>query len=233
METKGEYTSFAEVTALLEKAGCEYLILRNYDELLSDEVFMAGHADIDMLCRNASEVAKAISAKPAHPEKADGIHYSIKIKGKKASLDLREVGDGYYCTKWQEDMLDKRVPYNGFYVMDPENQFYSLIYHAILQKNRLSEEYRGRLLKTAGELDLKTESENAEKSLLALLEKFLEERDYRYTFCKDKHVPLRKSAGINRNLLQKDGKLQRRHFFYDTKLKLIDLLVRIKHGIAK
>ena len=231
--TEGAYTNFAEITAALEKAGCEYLILRNYDELLSDDVFMAGHADIDMLCSNASEVARAICASPAHPQNADGIHYCIQIKGKKASVDLRETGDGYYCRKWQEEMLRKRVPYNGFYIMDPVNGFYSLVYHAILQKRSLSEEYRGRLMKAADGLGLKADGDNAEKSLLGLLEGFMKDNGYKYTFCVDKHVPLRVSAGINRSMLERDCRLQVRHFFYEARIKMIDLLVRIKHKIVK
>ena len=229
MSSIATYQNFGEVTLLLEQAGCQYLVLRNFDELLSDEVFMAGHADIDLLCRNASEVAKAISAKPSNPGKADGVHYCINIKGKKASLDLRQVGDGYYCTAWQEDMLNSRIPYKGFYIMDRTNLFYSLVYHAILQKSTLSAEYRRRLTDMARELGLTVDENAVEQSLLAYLEAFMAKNGYTYTYCTDKHVPLRRAAGINRRMIKKDAGLRLRHFAYDAKLAVIDFLVRVKH----
>ena len=225
------YNNFSEVTTLLQKAGCEYLILRNFDELLSDDVFMAGHADIDVLCRNAAHLANSIGASPARPENPDGVHFRITVNDKKASLDLRQIGDGYYCTAWQEEMLKTRVHYNGFYIMDQENLFYSLTYHAILQKHSLSEEYKRRLIEMGKYAGIEIAEENAEKQLLAALESFMAEKGYTYTYCTDKHVPLRKSAGINPQLIEKNPALARRHFFYDTKLKIIDTLVRTKHKI--
>lgn len=51
-----EYTHIADMFDRLNKAGCEYVVLRNYDNLLEDEIYMAGHGDIDMLCRDVKKL---------------------------------------------------------------------------------------------------------------------------------------------------------------------------------
>ena len=237
MKTYGSYNNFSEFSALLENGRCEYLILRNFEELTGEEVFVAGHADIDILCSDSRLLLKTIGAEEAYPVKAkesNGIHFNILIKEKKAAVDVREVGDGYYCTAWQKDMLKRRVPFSGFYVMDPENLFYSLTYHAIVQKPALSKEYQSRLLGMSKELGLAIDAQCAEQSLLHHLESFMRKHGYMYTYCTDKHVPLRRKAvGLSKELIDKNMSLRMRHFFYDLRIRGIEFLVRVKHTLFR
>ena len=64
-------------------------------------------------------------------------------------------------------MLDNRRQSKfGFYVLESDDYFYSLCYHALFHKRKLSEEYRKKLSNMYGE-DLSPEQ------LLELLKKFM------------------------------------------------------------
>src|SRR3989304_4092278 len=54
----------------------------------------------------------------------------VAIGGRDVSVDIRFVGDCYYCEQWERDMLSRRVRAGGFFVANNENLFYSLLYHA-------------------------------------------------------------------------------------------------------
>lgn len=95
------------------------------------------------------------------------------------SVDIRSVGDGYYCEEWEDAILKQRVPHECFYVMNEENHFYSLIYHAIFQKSALSDEYRLRLSEMWGK-GLQTE-----EKLIDILENYMVRQGYKYVYCKD------------------------------------------------
>ena len=135
---KCEYNSIEEFFSALNAAGINYLVLRNYENLLEPELYVGGHGDIDLLCDDAQSIARLVEAQPKAPKSTrlldDGIHYLIFVDGTPVQLDLRQVGDGYYCTKWEKDLLERKVKYDCFYVMNPVDYFYTLAYHAILQK---------------------------------------------------------------------------------------------------
>ena len=149
-----EYANFRDVLEVLHRNQILYVILRNYDNLLEQKVYMDGHGDVDMLVEDSYKVADLLGAKTYQMHGDDGTHYYVIVNRQRVSLDLRHIGDGYYCKRWQQDMLKRRVKYNGFYVMNVEDYFYSLIYHAILQKPIFSEEYRNRLSIMAKQLGI-------------------------------------------------------------------------------
>ena len=111
-----------------------YLVMRNYENLSEQCYYMDGHNDIDFLVQ---DIWKAMEVLHVHDNINWGSpnHFSITIQGRKVKIGLRYVGDGYYDTKWQEVMLQKRKLFkDDFYIMDDENYFYSLLYHMLLQK---------------------------------------------------------------------------------------------------
>lgn len=227
----GQYNSIKEVIDVLREQEVKYLILRNYDNLLSDDIYMDGHGDVDCLCADSRHMADIIGAK-AYTNKPkqvcnDGTHFYILIGGQEVSLDLRHVGDGYYCEKWQRDMLARRVKHDGFYVMAQEDYFYSLIYHAILQKPRLSDEYRQLLSRMAAELGFEKKT-YTEKELIALLEAFMQKNGYTYIYPVDTYVPLH-TKYINRRLITPNRQLAWEHWKFDTKVAIIHFLVCVKH----
>lgn len=123
----------------------DYLVLRNYEELLENGV-NTDHPDIDLLCKDSKQLIQNSGSVARTGKKNDLIHQKILINGKAVSLDVRHIGDGYYDESWEKDMLKKRQLYdNKFYVMDEVNYYYSLLYHALIQKKTMKTDYQSRL----------------------------------------------------------------------------------------
>ena len=226
-----EYTSIDEVIGRLNTLQSKYVILRNYENLTKPELFLNGHADIDILCEDSQEIVGILDAdtnridKP--PFKGDGTHYYIYINKEKVSLDLRFVGDGYYCDKWQRDMLNLREREGAFYVLNKENYFYSLIYHAILQKQVLTKEYQDRLSSMATALDIEVTCPS-ESVFISLLQSYMRKKGYRFVYPKDYTVPCRFNL-IDKRMIDSDYRLQFIHWRFEAKVAIIALLVKIKH----
>lgn len=126
---------------------CSYLVMRNWEGFYND-ILLEGHNDIDVLCDGVKDSKKMVTLLGAEKrfEIDDGIHYKISYRDCVVDLDIRTVGDGYYDKKWQRNMLKNRqLNPLGFYTMNEEDYFYSLTYHAIYQKDCLTEEYLQRL----------------------------------------------------------------------------------------
>ncbi|MCQ2173659.1 MAG: hypothetical protein MJY61_00835 [Bacteroidales bacterium] len=228
---KGEYGSISEFVEVLGNSCSDFLILRNFENLLSEEMYVGGHADIDILCKDSIKLAKALGARPfsGKPSQVcnDGTHYFILVKGEEVSLDIRQVGDGYYCKKWQNEMLLRKVEHNGYFIMDNKDYFYSLVYHSILQKPRLSQDYRTKLCWLAAALGFE-EKLYEERELIRMLETYMETNGYTYTFPKDIFVPLRMKY-IDRRLLEKDICLAWKHWKFDARVSVWHFLVCLKH----
>lgn len=222
----GDYSCIKDFLVALNNCEEAYLVLRNYENIAEDSLYVDGHGDVDLLCENSRVLANKIGAKPWR-NIDDGIHYYVVVAGQKVSLDLRSVGDGYYCEAWQRKMLADKIMCNGVFVMSEEDYFYSLIYHACLQKRCLSEEYRQRLNQKGTLLGKITVNLN-EIELIQLLESFLKKNGYLYTYPSDFMVPLRKKL-INRKLIKSNFRLAFKHWKFDTKVTFLEFLVKIKH----
>lgn len=229
----GCYRDIPDFIEELNRCDIPYLILRNYEKLHQPELFMAGHEDIDLLTTDSRALAAHIGAM-AFTDKVkevcnDGVHYYIMIGDRAVSLDIRCVGDGYYCTQWQQDMLKRCVRENGMSVLDKYDYFYSLLYHCLLQKRRLLPDSKTRLKRMAEELNL-TMSDDSIREFVRLLEDYMRKYHYTYTYPTDIFVPLH-TKYIDCSLLQKDSMLAFRHWKFDCKVSFIEFLVRIKHGL--
>ena len=227
----GEFDTFQSFVHALNNSGVPYLVLRNYENLLSPEIYVGGHGDIDLLCTDSRLLAEKVGARSYNNKVkevcGDGVHYYVLVAGKHVSLDLRSIGDGYYCTLWQKGMLERRVLWNGFYVMNDYDYLYSLIHHAILQKRFFSDEYRFRLTEMCNRLHIKKKDDSAQ-SFIMLLEEYMGEHGYTYTYPTDTFVPLNKKY-ISCRLLEPNAALAYKHWKFDTKVAFIEFLVKIKH----
>lgn len=221
---------------LLNNSNDSYAILRNYDNLLEDEIYMDGHGDIDLICADSEKLAEEVQAFPHPGHVKNGVHnkthYLIYIAGVEVSLDLRHVGDGYYCEKWQNEMLENRRLHNGFFVLAPKDHFYTLIYHAIFQKPTFSVDYQLRLKRMADDLGISVR-ENSVHFYVSLLEEYMRENKYHYEIPRDKHVPLYRKYIQDQSLLVVHRDRQFDHFMYETKNSVISKLVQLKHLIKK
>lgn len=122
-----------------------YAILRNY-ESLPNEIYEKDHNDIDIICNSLEDVKYILNAEPTQKEEYR-VQYKVKVENKIAFFDLRSIGDNYYYKQMEEKILNERE-YNekGFYTLNTENYFYSLLYHAIIQKLDFTEDYKKKLI---------------------------------------------------------------------------------------
>ena len=130
-----------------------YLVLRNF-EWLPDQFRTAEHGDIDLLTDSAGELAFVANARRIFPEPYR-IHYAVKIGREEVRFDFRHVGDDYYDPKWENFMLvERQWNGRGFHVPPPEDYFYSLLYHALVHKPKVSADYVEKLERLAADLKL-------------------------------------------------------------------------------
>lgn len=219
------WNNIEEMFDSLHENNISYIVLRNYEEIDDDNFYVPGHADIDFLTLDSKKFSNIIQAQPRF-QNDDGIHYIVKISNVDVVIDVRSLGDGYYDTKWEKSLLKNRVLFdNRFYIPDDTNYYYSLVYHAILQKQFLSEEYLQRLNALAEKIniDAKKEDEHLKK-----LEEFLIQNEYYYTYPYDIHVPLRVEL-VSKNLIKKYLSVCKRDFI----ISILKFGSKVKHKILK
>ena len=121
----------------------QYVILRNF-ELLDDEL-NCDHPDIDLLVDDIIGVSNLLNAKKVSRKK-DRVQHQVFIAGKLINLDLRFVGDNYYCRSWQDKILSNRVKERYYFRPNLKDYYYSLLLHALFHKPTLREDYKEKLL---------------------------------------------------------------------------------------
>lgn len=153
-----------------------YLVMRNYVGLLED---INTGGDIDLLIDNGEEFVKSANALPLN-NRDKCYNYKVQIGDSWIPVDIRVVGDGYYDSEWEKAMLSGRVLYKeGFYVMDKEDYYYSILYHSMLHKAEIPQKYM-HLFEERGISSL--------KDMQKALNGFMKNKGYKYVTPVDKGV---------------------------------------------
>lgn len=157
----------------------KWIVMRNF-EGMPDKITIDKHLDVDLLVNDyylVKTILDGTSAKSRRYEDGKNrILNFVNINNKKVLFDFRSVGDNYYDKNLQQNMLNTRVKHpNGFYIPNPEMHLYTLIYHAIIHKPRISSTY----LKVFKQYGLK-DSEINKKELKKKLDTWLEKNNYQY-----------------------------------------------------
>lgn len=153
-----------------------YVVLRNF-ERMDEELVSTEHCDIDLLVSDYHQARSVIGARRVFGEKYR-VHTAANIGGRDIYFDLRFVGDNYLPRAWQLLILNNRVRHkDNFYIPADEDYFYSLIYHALINKNRIAANYSEVLTSLGRRLSLNTEriANNDKPYLRALLDYYLHE----------------------------------------------------------
>jgi hypothetical protein len=108
-----------------------YLVLRDFQSI--GESF--DQSDIDILCEDFQSFASTANLLQKRNTLYKG---RTEISGSTVFFDVRYVGDDYYDPGWSKNMLEKRVKFNQVYAPHPVDHYFSLIYHAYLQKPKVS-----------------------------------------------------------------------------------------------
>ncbi len=180
----GGYADICDLFYVLNNT-INYVVLRNH-ECLPTKYMIEGHGDIDLLVENKNYIAYLTEAIPIKYLKYR-VCYTINIGRIKVPFDFRYVGDNYYDVSWEQDILNKRVLLNkGIYIPDSENQFYTLLYHAYIQKREIRNDYLPKLQQYGKCIGVAFDP-NTDKAI-SLLDSYLAEKKYEYIRPSDKSV---------------------------------------------
>ena len=145
-------------------AGVEWVVARNWESLMQAEGNPEeAHPDVDLFVKDHAAAVNAIRGVPVRPPwstvpyKPYRVAYSVLIEQKKWNFDVRYVGDNYIDGNWMERCIERRqalalaskdtrtTPGASMYVMNSSDYFFTLLYHATVQKPTFSLDYAARL----------------------------------------------------------------------------------------
>jgi len=186
-----------------------YVVIRNF-ESYPEEITSSKHKDIDLLTDDLLQIPYVIDR--IIPKNDDDFKSTyVKIGGNKVHVDLIHVKDGYYDEKWCNAILENKI-FNkkGFYTPDLKDHFYSLLYHGLIHKSEISEDYIVRLIEISKKLKMEKISEDDFKNnkIGKLLDSFLQEKKYQYTNSrtyKIKHNEISRLANVAKQTAKNDG----------------------------
>lgn len=163
----------------------KYCVLRNH-ECIPDEYTVEGHGDIDLLVEHRNYATRLTKARQVYPLPYR-VYHIIKIAGKEVPFDFRFVGDNYYDPKWENNILETRVMQkNLFYTPNPTNQYYSLLYHAYVQKPWVKEDYPPKLKSYASNIGVEYKNEIAR--CMEQIVSYMQTKGYEFVRPTDKTV---------------------------------------------
>ena len=165
----------------------QYVVLRNFEKL-PNEYISNDHGDIDLLVKDLKQTVYKTNAIKVHHGK-NRFHYKIKIARQYVYFDFRCIGDNYYDEKWQLDILKNKIKSSGgFNIPSDEDHFYSLIYHALIHKKTISDDYHIKIRNIFKTLKYYNKENCNFTIYLKLLEKFLTSKGYVIVEPNDKSV---------------------------------------------
>lgn len=220
------FSSLDEVFATMRECS-EFIILRNYEELSNETYYMNGYDDINFLCASTKEMKRELGVQRDIYWKSPN-HFFINIKGSQVKIGLHYVGDGYYDIRWEKAMIESRVSNGSYDVMNDENYFYSLIYHALLQKRQFSDEYRRRLTEMGKGLGIDLQDK---VDFYECLFKYMKEKGYKVDYPQDPTVPIN-YGHVSEEILTNSFGWKTRRLKYKVKMKGIGGLNKLSKMIG-
>jgi len=160
-----------------------WIVLRNFEDLNDNYLFEDGD-DIDILCEEINFFSALMNAKKRSGERCS---YFVTVNNFKIPLDIRFIGDKYYDPVWAKDMLIRKIINNGIPAPCQLDYFFSLMYHAKLQKNFVKPIYIERLDNLALKMNfLLPKYFILDDSICSeVLNSFLKTYNYYYTYTDD------------------------------------------------
>lgn len=166
---------------------CKYVVLRNFENY-PESVELGAHSDMDILCENLSVAQKILNASPTK-KMPWRVQQKVQIDRNFIHVDLRYVGDNYYDKEWQKEILRTRVlNEKGFYTPNMEEYLYSLVYHALIQKHDVSEDYVVRIKELCNKIHVESIDMDKLEDAIGILNEYMKDKSYHYIEPKDYSV---------------------------------------------
>ncbi len=181
-----------------------YCVLRNH-ECLPDQYTSEAHGDIDLLVEDKNYAKYLTQAKDVYniPYR---VYHTIQIAGEEVPFDFRYLGDDYYDIDWEVSVLQTRqFLQKGFYVPSDENQYYTLLYHAYVQKSKVAKDYEDKLSFYASSIN--TVYVPTVTGAMDSLDVFMGKKLYEYVRPSDKTVYFNNNAVSQSHHASRHGKM--------------------------
>lgn len=180
------WCSFEDLFGALNLAA-DYVVLRGAKYIQNTKKILA--EDIDILC---ADVAEFTSVANAVKFRNSNHLFIVNVCGSDVLFDVRHVGDEYYDKRWQKNILQNKILNDiGVNVPRYDDQFFSLLYHAYIQKPIFHEKYIDELLSLSEKIGLGNVTEDYfmnENNVLKVLKGYLIANEYSVSIPKDKKV---------------------------------------------
>lgn len=221
-----DWNSLEELFTVLNSVPqLKYVVLRGWNELLGE---IENIQDIDFLVNDWVLFSKLIRLRPNKYKPYKGY---IVLKDSRVSIDIRFLGDGYFDSNWQNNVLVSRQHTHFFFIPDEENYLFSLLYHKLIHKKGQSTKY---------EFEMKLLSANykvAPSELIYLLAAYMNTNHYNISRCIDQSVENSINLKMERKLqlmlmpfmhkpLEQIAKEQFYHFVPKNVVKLLKKIVK-------
>lgn len=207
------WESLEAVFRKLNESVLGYVVIRNFEDL--PWWWAEGHGDIDFLCDAPEAFNRLLDTASRNANAGDLTHRKIIIAGAELPIDVRYVGDEYYDAKWEAAIIKNRVMHNdALYVPAPEDYYYSLCYHACLQKQTVSSDYMQKLNSLREQLGLDPQTDH-----LQLTYAYMRRMGYRITI-PDSLATYLNIHRVDKGLLKKDRLKMARRVFYKAYRKI-------------
>ena len=190
--------TFHDLTELFDRfnatPGLEYVVMRNYAQY-PEQVHIDEHMDIDILANDYFLLKRVMGGKnrkqPALEDGGYKVANLVIIGDQEVTVDGRHFGDNYYQLAWQKDMIRTRIQHKNFWVMNPENHFYSLLYHGLVHKRKVSETYRRTLPVLAKAIGLNVVEGHFRDDyyMWDVLDEYMKAKHYDYVEPNEKSIP--------------------------------------------
>ena len=156
-----------------------------------------GEDDVDLLVENYTAAIEALRSFPAEWDMTeDGgarVAHWVNIGGCPIKFDIRYKGDNFFAEPWEEDMLESRrflgdSEEEGFWTLDPEHEFWSILYHKTIHDGGLNEKYF-ELMRQLDPFDNMDITQASHRVHLDLLQQFTLNTSYKFVAPRDWSEP--------------------------------------------
>lgn len=149
-----------------------YAVMRGYGELTTGDFI--DHGDTDIITDDYDNLWLIVNSpkKYAHLVKPKA---NVQIGDNSYLLDIWNCGQSgynYFDPIWARKMLDSAIEWNGMKILNPENDFYCLLYHCLTNKGYIADDYLKKLLRYKQEFAIEESDWNM------ILVRFLKENRY-------------------------------------------------------
>lgn len=174
-----------------------YVIMRNFDQI--GDIADSEHPDVDLLVWNEESVARKLAAVKSSSLRYRS-QYVIQVAGREVYVDLRSPVDNYFDENMSRKLLADRYFSKdiGAYILTGRSYFYSLLYHVLVHKPGIAQDYYDRLYSLGLELSVcSNKTDMAYDNLVYILDRYLSDNNWKIV------EPFDLSVHFNHRILQR------------------------------